>query len=181
MPTRRLHYGILMIALAIGCDEATSPPTRLLAPLPRRTEEVAAPAPAPVWAQRVEGTDEGAKYVLLFPTAPWNGRLVLFVHGLVDPARPIALPSTGGFDPFGRSNYAVALSSFSENGWAVKDGAQRTHALRDIFTKQFGPPSRVYLYGQSMGSLIALKLAESFPTQYDGVFAECGILGGTLA
>jgi hypothetical protein len=32
-----------------------------------------------------------------------------------------------------------------------------------------------------MGSLIAINLAESFPTQYDGVVAECGILGGSLA
>ena len=31
-----------------------------------------------------------------------------------------------------------------------------------------------------MGGLIALKLAESYPTQYAGVLAECGILGGSF-
>src|SRR5205823_14024850 len=61
------------------------------------------------------------------------------------------------------------------------DGAQRTHELKGLFAAEFGEPSRTYLYGQSMGALIALKLAESYPTQYDGVLAECGVLGGSFA
>jgi pimeloyl-ACP methyl ester carboxylesterase len=135
-----------------------------------------------VWASQVQGvTESGALYVMFLPN-DWNGRLVIFIHGLVDPARPIALPSLGAAaDTLGAHGTALAYSSFSENGWAVKDGAQRTHELKDLFAAQFGEPSRTYLYGQSMGGLIAVMLAESYPTQYDGVLAECGVLGGSFA
>jgi pimeloyl-ACP methyl ester carboxylesterase len=135
-----------------------------------------------MWSREIQGTTEsGSFYDMLFPTA-WNGRLLIVVHGLVDPALPVKLPArTPAEDVAGASGYAVAFSSFSENGWAVKDGAQRTHELVALFTQAFGAPSHIYLYGQSMGSLIALDLAESFPTQFDGVVAECGILGGSYA
>ena len=75
---------------------------------------------------------------------------------------------------------ALAYSSFSENGWAVKDGAQRTHELGELFAARFGAPSHTYLYGQSMGGLIAVELAEAYPTQYAGVLSECGMLGGSF-
>jgi pimeloyl-ACP methyl ester carboxylesterase len=117
----------------------------------------------------------------MFLPNDWNGRLVIFIHGLVDPARPIALPTLGpAADTLGAHGYALAYSSFSENGWAVKDGAQRTHELGALFAAQFGEPSHTYLYGQSMGGLIAVMLAESYPTQYDGVLSECGVLGGSF-
>ncbi|HEV8401300.1 MAG TPA: alpha/beta hydrolase [Gemmatimonadales bacterium] len=126
-------------------------------------------------------TESGALYAMFLPDR-WNGRLVIFIHGLVDPARPIALPTLGAAADTQRVHCnALAYSSFSENGWAVKDGAQRTHELSALFAGQFGAPSHTYLYGQSMGGLIALKLAESYPTQYAGVLAECGILGGSFA
>jgi pimeloyl-ACP methyl ester carboxylesterase len=62
-------------------------------------------------------------------------------------------PAVGGF----------AFSSYSENGWAVKDGVQRTHQLLGIFTSKFGQPTRVYISGASMGGLIAIELAEKYP------------------
>ena len=134
-----------------------------------------------IWASEVQGvTESGALYALFLPPN-WNGRLVIFVHGLVNPASPIALPTLGAAaDTLAAHGNALAYSSFSENGWAVKDGAQHTHELSDLFAARFGEPSRTYLYGQSMGGLIALKLAESYPTQYAGVLAECGILGGSF-
>jgi len=134
-----------------------------------------------VWASQAQGvTESGALYAMFLPH-DWNGRLVIFIHGLVDPARPITLPTLGAAaDTLGAHGTALAYSSFSENGWAVKDGAQRTHELKEFFAAEFGEPSRTYLYGQSMGGLIAVMLAESYPTQYDGVLAECGVLGGSF-
>ncbi len=179
MNRRASHLGVLLAVVA--CDSSrTSDVTAPTAPryLTAATEATA----TGVWATQIQGvTESGALYAMFLPNA-WNGGLVIFVHGLIDPARPIALPTLGpAADTVGARGYALAYSSFSENGWAVKDGAQRTHELSDLFAAQFGEPSRTYLYGQSMGGLIAVKLAESYPTQYAGVLSECGVLGGSFA
>src|SRR5512138_3808299 len=83
----------------------------------------------------------GALYRLVRPTN-WNGDLVLYAHGYVSADLPVAIPAdadlvTALLVPRG---FAVAVSSFSENGWAVKDGTQRTHQLLGIFTSAFGAP-----------------------------------------
>jgi hypothetical protein len=72
---------------------------------------------------------------------------VLYVHGFVRAGDEIAPPPEedlliGLLAPLG---FAVAFTSFPENGWAVKDGADRTHQLLGILTSEFGQPSRVYL------------------------------------
>ena len=69
----------------------------------------------------------GSMYALFVP-ADWNGGLVLYAHGYVNPARPVALPIPTGIEDAFRDGildlgYAVAYSSYSENGWAVADGA----------------------------------------------------------
>src|SRR5881296_2105223 len=76
------------------------------------------------------------------------------------------------------AGYAVAYSSYAENGWAVKDGAARTHELRDLFSSRFGAPTHVYVMGRSLGGLITVFLAETFPGAYQGALALCGPLGG---
>ncbi len=163
----------------LGCDGSRE--SDVTAPTAPRYLTASTEATSSVWASQVQGvTESGALYAMFLPH-DWNGRLVIFIHGLVDPARPIALPTLGAAaDTLGAHGTALAYSSFSENGWAVKDGAQRTHELKEFFAAEFGEPSRTYLYGQSMGGLIAVKLTESFPTQYDGVLSECGVLGGSF-
>ena len=121
----------------------------------------------------------GALYRLVRPTA-WNGALVLYAHGFVSPDQPVAIPPDAErvialFVPQG---FAVAVSSFSETGWAVKDGAQRTHQLLGIFTSKFGNPSRIYAAGGSMGGLIAIKLVETYPGKFVGLLAACPVAGG---
>jgi len=133
----------------------------------------------------------GALYRIVVPTddpndpsdAPWNGNLLLYAHGYESALAPVALPPDGDllvglFAPYG---YAVAVSSFSENGWAVKDGAQRTQQLLGIFTSKFGAPSRIYIGGGSMGGLIAIKLAEEHPDWFDGMLLACPVSGGARA
>ena len=124
----------------------------------------------------------GALYRMVRPT-DWNGSLLLYAHGFVPASAPVSLPSDAEvlitlFVPRG---FAVAFSSFSENGWAVKDGAQRTQQLLGIFTSKFGSPSRIYIGGGSMGGLIAIKLAEEHPTWFDGMLAACPLSGGVPA
>lgn len=125
-------------------------------------------------------TGEGALYGMYVPDN-WNGTLVLWAHGYNSRSSPLTI-TYSHFEPIKAwllaQGYAVALSSYSENGWAVFDGATRTHQLVGLFTAQFSKPARVYLIGRSMGSLVATKLAETYPSQYDGVLAYCGFLGG---
>ncbi|PYO54766.1 MAG: hypothetical protein DMD84_01405, partial [Candidatus Rokuibacteriota bacterium] len=102
------------------------------------------------------GVSNGAQYAMFVPAA-WNGRLVLWAHGFVDPAAPIALPDAQPPDVAPwlvelrerllAAGYAVAYSSYAENGWAVKDGAERTHELQGLFRSRFGIPTHVYVGG----------------------------------
>jgi pimeloyl-ACP methyl ester carboxylesterase len=109
--------------------------------------------------------------------------VVYYVHGIRPPLAPITLDNQDNFfevrDALGAQGFAFVYSSFSENGLAVKDGAQRTHQLRGFVAAELGKPERSYLAGYSQGALIALDLAEQFPKQYDGVLAMCGEVGGT--
>ena len=114
----------------------------------------------------------GAQYALFLPDN-WNGDLVVYVHGFIDPAAPVALPDAAPDDvaPWVvelrerllQAGYAVAYSSFSENGWAVDNGAQRTRELRPLFTHYFKyKPDRTFVIGRSLGSLITLLLVEKY-------------------
>jgi pimeloyl-ACP methyl ester carboxylesterase len=124
----------------------------------------------------------GALYALYLPEA-WNGDLVLYAHGWTDPAAPPALP---GFPPnindvrdaLLELGYGVAWSSYSESGYAVKDGLTRTRQLRGLFAANFGMPDKTYLMGHSMGGLISLMAAEKNPGLYAGALPMCGPVGG---
>ena len=142
--------------------------------------------PASAQVTTIEGTTaNGAAYALAVPAA-WNGDLVVYAHGIVDPGAPVALPSAqDGFAALEAAwldlGYAVAYSSFSENGYALKSAIQRTHQLRGLFTAKFRRPSRTYLAGHSLGGLAVLALAEKHPAQYDGVLPMCTPIGGGAA
>jgi pimeloyl-ACP methyl ester carboxylesterase len=122
----------------------------------------------------------GALYRLVRP-ANWNGSLVVYAHGFVAPDQPV------GFTPddlqvislLELQGFGIAVSSFSETGWVVKDGTQRTHQLLGLFTSKFGRPTTVYVSGASMGGLIAVKLAETYPGTYAGALVACGATAGT--
>ena len=166
---------------AISCTDQ-SPVSPLLDP-GVRTASVTTPGTGP-WARVVEGeTGPGSLYALYIPTN-WNGDAIYYAHGIRPPLDPITLNDQDNFfevrDALGALGYAFAYSSFSENGLAVKDGAQRTHQLRAFLNSELpGTPQRNYLAGYSLGALVALDLGERFPGQYDGVLTMCGMVGGT--
>jgi pimeloyl-ACP methyl ester carboxylesterase len=134
----------------------------------------------------VEGqTADGSSYGLAMPGA-WNGELVVYAHGIVDPGAPLALPSSqDGFTTLRGllldRGYALAYSSFSENGYSLKSAIQRTHQLQGLFTARFSAPGRTYLAGHSLGGLAVVALAEKYPTQYDGALPMCTPIGGGTA
>jgi pimeloyl-ACP methyl ester carboxylesterase len=171
----------LMVTISCTDQSPVGPAPNVL----HRSANVTEPASG-TWARIVEGeTGPGSLYALYVPR-DWNGEIVYYAHGIRPPVpyAPISLADQDNFfavrDALGALGYAFAYSSFSENGLAVKDGAQRTHQLRGIVNSQLPEkPTRSYLAGYSLGALIALELAEKYPKQYDGVLAMCGMVGGT--
>jgi pimeloyl-ACP methyl ester carboxylesterase len=142
-------------------------------------------ATLPSFAQQViAGTGpDGSQYEIDLP-ASWNHALIVYAHGIVDPAAPIQLPSENSDfaafrDALLQQGYAVVSSSWSDNGYAEKDAAQRTHQLSAAFSSAVGSPTRTVLVGKSLGGLSVLQLAEQFPSQYDGALIMCGPVGGS--
>jgi pimeloyl-ACP methyl ester carboxylesterase len=141
---------------------------------------------SPLFPQQViTGTvADGSQFEFDVP-ANWNGDLVIYAHGIFDPQAALVLPSQDTASDFGQvlpgllsRGYAVASSSWSSNGYAVKDGVQRTHQLSGLFASRVGQPNRTLLFGKSLGALVVTKLVETYPGQYNGVLATCGPLGG---
>ena len=179
---RKTTFGLLALGL-LGCETSRSA-TKLLPTAPQRDEAAPQTTASAIWAAQVVDTiGPGAVYGLFVPYN-WDEsgrRLMVYVHGQVDRDAPIALPAFQGLrDSVGKKGFAVAVSSFSENGAVIRDGEQRTHQLRGVFASRFGEPARTYIYGKSMGGLIGLMLAEKYPEQYSGLFAECGNVRGSL-
>jgi len=173
----------LVLTLVVGCSEQ-SPlvPTQPKTMTALRSLE----SSSPIWSQQFTGViGDGAEYGIFVPAA-WNGDVVFYAHGIIPPLAPVALPGPADWDnagalrdALGAAGYAVAYSSYSENGYAIKDGIQRTHQLRGIFTSKVGRPGRSFLIGHSLGSQVVQALAETHPDQYSGALAMCGVLGGT--
>lgn len=125
-------------------------------------------------------TGPGSVYRLARPSN-WNGILVVYAHGFVSKDVPVAITPDDELvisllTPRG---FAVAVSSFDENGWVVKDGTQRTHQLLGLFAGKFGNPARVYIGGASMGGLIAIRLIETWPGDFAGVLPACAVASGS--
>lgn len=138
-----------------------------------------------VWARVVQGnTGPNAMYAIYVPVK-WNGDIVFYAHGFRDVAQPVDLSDQDGLfavrDALGAEGYAVAYSSFDENGFAAKDGVQRMHQLRGLAMGALPrPPRRSFLVGHSLGAGINLEIAEQYSSQYDGALAVCGLVGGSL-
>lgn len=126
--------------------------------------------------------DDGSIYQIVLPTN-WNHQLVLYAHGIVDPQEPIALPSDSGFtelrDALVLDGFAVGYSSFAANGYAIKEGVRDTDQLKAAFISLAGKPVKTFLVGASLGGIIVLDLAETYPQKYDGVLPMCGLIGGS--
>lgn len=136
---------------------------------------------APAFARQVVdgSTGPGSVYRLVRPSN-WNGILLLYAHAYISTDAPVGIPPDAQLviSLFAPQGFAVAVSSFSDNGWVVKEGTQRTHQLLGLFTSRFGKPARVYAAGASMGGLVAIRLVETWPDEFAGVLPACAVTGG---
>jgi pimeloyl-ACP methyl ester carboxylesterase len=185
MHARRWSAPALLIVLAAslaGCDR--DPVTPPLADHQALAATAAAASLSDVpGVQEVVGEAGPGSTFALFRPADWNGGLVVYAHGYVQPFLPVQLPAGGEHvqairDHALETGYGFAYASYSHNGYAVKDGALRTHQLRGLFAESFGEPDRTYLVGTSMGGLIVEMLSERYPALYDGTLAACPVLDG---
>jgi pimeloyl-ACP methyl ester carboxylesterase len=132
----------------------------------------------------LDGTfDSGGTWEIRAPKG-WNGSLLLYSHGYVAPEldNPAQLaPSDEVVEQLLAEGFALAGSSFPEQGWAFAGGMEDQLALLEEFEAQVGAPARTIAWGLSMGGLMTVALLEQHPDLFDGGVAMCGALAGSLA
>jgi dienelactone hydrolase len=187
--------GVLLTACTGGGDgdgAATNAPP---ASSPATVEPAATGVAFTDCGEACEGEIDGARYRILLPSS-WNGTLLLYSHGYRNPlpappdfAAPSvkADPSPGYNDggvPLARAllsqGYALAGSSWASNGWAVSDGVAAGEDLYARFVEEVGEPQRVYAWGDSLGGLVTMELAERNPTWISGAAPLCGVMAGIV-
>ncbi|MBI9065278.1 MAG: hypothetical protein JEZ14_25060 [Marinilabiliaceae bacterium] len=113
--------------------------------------------------------------------AVWNGAFMVYAHGYVDPNLPIGLPddAIGGVSLkhlLTSSGFAYASTSYSENGFAVKEGVLDVIFLGNMLKAHF-KPDKIFLGGVSEGGLVALTTLERNQKIFDAGLISCGPVG----
>ncbi|MGH7279067.1 MAG: prolyl oligopeptidase family serine peptidase, partial [Candidatus Rokuibacteriota bacterium] len=125
---------------------------------------------------RLWGIHNGAGYRIEVPDN-WNGELVLYAHGFRGTGLELTV-SNPRIRPYLVDNgYAWAASSYSKNGYDVKQGVKDTHALGQRFNGLVGNPRRTWITGHSMGGHITGVAIEQYPNAYAGALPMCGVMG----
>jgi pimeloyl-ACP methyl ester carboxylesterase len=146
-----------------------------------------ASAAAPIALSQVgpahqEGTHaSGARWAIDMPVQ-WNGTMLLYGRGYT-PTLANTAPETaprGTREWLLDHGYALAASSYSAAGWALAEApGDQIDALNE-FTQRFGKPKRTIAWGNSMGGLTTLAIAERYPSRIDGALSICGSVSGSL-
>ncbi|RMH61740.1 MAG: hypothetical protein D6677_11065 [Calditrichaeota bacterium] len=133
----------------------------------------------------IEGTqNSGAIYKIWVPDQ-WNRELVMFAHGYVDATQPVGIPESQLYaddstylpDVITDMGYAFAITSYSVNGLAVKEGVADLADLTNIFKSEVGRAKQTYLIGVSEGGLITNLSMEKNFFLYSGALSLCGPSG----
>src|SRR5438270_9270105 len=130
----------------------------------------------------LQGNLGGANYTISVPSN-WNGTLVLYSHGYVFPNQPLLNPAPDAGDALTRAallqqGYALAGSSYSQNGWALQQAFHDQIALLDFFDATCGHPTRTIAWGHSLGGIITAGLVQLNPGRFAGAMPMCGVLAG---
>jgi hypothetical protein len=119
------------------------------------------------------------------PPAAWNGDLVIFAHGYIDPTDPLRLP----LDQLALTSptlpelvvgmgYAFAVPTYAKNGLAVLEGVQAVEELAGFVMASPLGVNNIFLVGASEGGLITGKAIEHNPLNiFKGGMSACGPVG----
>jgi pimeloyl-ACP methyl ester carboxylesterase len=176
MRSFRIFATIAMaIVLTTGVASATAPAA---APPEYFVDETQLPFDAlpGTDTERLWGVHNGAGYRIEVP-ANWNGELVLYAHGYRGTGLELTVTSPSIRTYLVTHGFAWAASSYSTNGYDVRQGVKDTHALGVLFRGLVGNPERTYLMGHSMGGHITGVAIEQYPEAYAGALPMCGVMG----
>ena len=127
-------------------------------------------------------TSGGALTRVCFPDQ-WNGDLILYAHGYVEPEAPLEVPddAVGGVpaeDLINAAGFAFATTSYRANGLVADIAVDDLVLLEELVRRTVRPdPIQVYIVGVSEGGLVAALAVEGQPERYAGVLAACGPIG----
>ena len=132
----------------------------------------------------LQGMLGGANYTIQVPSN-WNGTLALYSHGYVFATEPLDNPAPDAGDALTagallQSGFALAGSSYSQNGWALQQAFHDQIALLDFFNKTCGHPTRTIAWGHSLGGMITAGLVQLNSDRFAGALPMCGVLAGGI-
>ncbi len=125
---------------------------------------------------RYTGVHNGAGYRIEVPDN-WNGELVLYAHGFRGTGLELTISNPRIRQFLVDHGYAWGASSYSKNGYDVKQGVKDTHALGELFNGLVGNPTRTWITGHSMGGHVTGVAIEQYPQAYVGALPMCGVMG----
>src|SRR5216684_440276 len=172
------HLFFLLVLLTL----LSSLSVTFFTPVVQATTRASSSCIEPKRVHTLHGTLGGANYTIAVPPN-WNGTLVLYSHGYVFPTRPILNPAPDAGDPLTgaallQQGYALAGSSYSQNGWALQQAFHDQIALLDFFDATCGQPTRTIAWGHSLGGIITAGLVQLNPDRFAGALPMCGVLAG---
>jgi pimeloyl-ACP methyl ester carboxylesterase len=175
---RRLFFLVALLALLSGLTLAFSPAARAES----RSAQVSFACVTPNSTNVLTGNIGGANYLIKVPSN-WNGTLVLYSHGYVFPGNPLTPEDAGDSlteAALLQQGYALAGSSYSQNGWALQQAFHDQIALLNFFNATCGHPSRTIAWGHSLGGIITAGLVQLNPNRFAGALPMCGVLAGGI-
>jgi hypothetical protein len=112
----------------------------------------------------------------------WNGDLVVYAHGYVDPQNDLAIPNDkiNGISVATVVNslgMAYATTSYPHNGLNGPEAVADLIKLVNEFKETYSQPRHIYLVGASEGGLISTLSVEQHPEYFSGGLAVCGPVG----
>jgi pimeloyl-ACP methyl ester carboxylesterase len=125
---------------------------------------------------RYWGVHNNAGYRIEVPEN-WNGDLVLYAHGFRGTGLELTVSNPRIREYLVTHGYAWAATSYSKNGYDVRQGVKDMHALGERFNGLVGHPRRTYFTGHSMGGHITGVAIEQYPNEYAGAMPMCGVMG----
>ena len=173
---RRLIFLVALLALLSGLTLAFSP----AAHAETQSSQIPTKCIVASSTNTLTGNIGGANYLIEVPSN-WNGTLVLYSHGYVFPGNPLTAVDAG--DPLTeaamlQAGYALAGSSYSQNGWALQQAFHDQIALLSFFNTTCGHPLRTIAWGHSLGGIITAGLVQLNPSRFAGALPMCGVLAG---